>query len=54
MKSRFIKILAVMCTMITIFSFNGCGTNRANNKEKENTNVKDESSEPMNNGTNNK
>lgn len=59
MKSKFIKILACMCTIITMFSLNGCGTNKApdnkaNLEEEENTNVKDESSEPMNNNTNNK
>lgn len=44
MKINFIRILGLMCSIILLFSFGGCKLNNSTNIEKENANVKDESS----------
>lgn len=53
MKSRFIKGLAIICTVISIISLNGCTSNSTTNTEKENANLKDETSSDYNNSENN-
>lgn len=53
MKSRFIKGLAIICTVISIISLNGCTSNSTTNTEKENANLKDETSSDSNNSENN-
>ena len=52
MKSNFIKVLGIMYVMISLFSFSGCNSNNSTNIEKENTNVKDESSNSDNGESN--
>lgn len=53
MKNRFIKGLAIICTVISIISLNGCKSNSTTNTEKENANLKDETSNNSNNNDNN-
>lgn len=53
MKSKIIKISALICVIISFLSINGCKSNSATNIEKENTNVKDESSAKTDESKNN-
>lgn len=53
MKNNFIRVLAVMCLIISFLSLYGCKSNSATNIEKENANVKDESSNDYENDNNN-
>lgn len=53
MKSKIIKMSALICVIISFLSINGCKSNSATNIEKENTNVKDESSAKTDESKNN-
>lgn len=53
MKSKIIKTSALICVIISFLSINGCKSNSATNIEKENTNVKDESSAKTDESKNN-
>lgn len=53
MKSKFIKMSALMCVIISFLSINGCKSNSATNTEKENANVKDDSSTKTDESKNN-
>lgn len=53
MKSKIIKMSALICVIISFLSINGCKSKSATNIEKENTNVKDESSAKTDESKNN-
>lgn len=53
MKSKIIKMSSLICVIISFLSINGCKSNSATNIEKENTNVKDESSAKTDESKNN-
>lgn len=53
MKSKIIKMSALICVIISFLFINGCKSNSATNIEKENTNVKDESSAKTDESKNN-
>ncbi len=53
MNNKFIKISSMICTIISLLLLNGCNSNSSTNIEKENANLKDETSDKSNDGDNN-
>lgn len=53
MNNKFIKIFSIICAIISFLSLNGCNSNSSTNIEKENANLKDESSDNSNDKDNN-